>query len=106
MSNFITSVSLKSELCVGCTTCLKRCPTGAIRVRNGKASIITERCIDCGECIRVCPHHAKKANFDKLDILNNFKYTVALPAPSFYAQFNNLDDPNIILTALDRKSVV
>ena len=100
MSNFITSVSLKSELCVGCTTCLKRCPTGAIRVRNGKASIITERCIDCGECIRVCPHHAKKANFDKLDILNNFKYTVALPAPSFYAQFNNLDDPNIILTAL------
>ena len=100
MAEFITSVSLRGELCVGCTTCIKRCPTGAIRVRNGKASIIKEFCIDCGECIRVCPHHAKKANYDSLDILNNYKYTVALPAPSFYAQFNNLEDTNIVLTAL------
>ena len=35
---------------MGCTNCIKRCPTQAIRVRDGKAQIITERCIDCGSC--------------------------------------------------------
>ena len=50
----------------------------------------------------MCPdlqHHAKKIHIDSLDILNNYAYTVALPAPSLYAQFNNLDDVNILLTA-------
>ena len=97
---FFHSVTLDKSLCKGCINCIKRCPTQAIRVRNGKAQIIKEFCIDCGECIRVCPHHAKKAIYDPLDIMNKFKYTVALPAPSFYGQFNNLDDVNIILRAL------
>ena len=97
---FFHSVTLDADLCKGCINCIKRCPTQAIRVRNGKASIIKEFCIDCGECIRVCPHHAKKATYDSLDILDKFEYTVALPAPSFYGQFNHLDDVNIILRAL------
>ena len=94
------SVTLDKEKCKGCTTCIKQCPTEAIRVRRGKAHILTERCIDCGQCIRVCPHHAKKAVCDPLSDLDNFKYRVALPAPSLYGQFHNLDDINIVLTAL------
>ena len=100
MDTFFHSVSLDKDLCKGCINCIKRCPTQAIRVRNGKASIIKEFCIDCSECIRVWPHHAKKATYDSLDILKKFEYTVALPAPSFYGQFNHLDDINIILRAL------
>lgn len=100
MDTFFNSVRLDSDLCKGCINCIKRCPTAAIRVRNGKASIIKKFCIDCGECIRVCPHHAKKATYDSLDVLDNYEYTVALPAPSLYGQFNNLDDINIILRAL------
>lgn len=97
---FFHSVTLDRDKCKGCINCIKRCPTEAIRVRNGKAKIISERCIDCGECIRVCPHHAKKAIYDPLSVLHNYEYTIALPAPSFYGQFNNLDDVDIVLSAL------
>ena len=100
MNKFFHSVYLEDEKCTGCITCLKRCPTQAIRVRNGKAHIISEFCIDCGECIRHCPHHAKHTRRDFLSDLDRFEYTVALPAPSLYSQFNNVRDNDIILTAL------
>lgn len=100
MERFIHSVTLDRDKCKGCINCIKRCPTEAIRVREGKASIIPERCIDCAECIRICPHHAKKALCDSLAVLEKFDYTVALPAPSFYGQFNNLEEPDLVLAAL------
>jgi iron only hydrogenase large subunit-like protein len=96
----IHSVTLDSSKCKGCTTCIKRCPTEAIRVRNGKAIILNERCIDCGECVRACPHHAKKTVCDSWSRLDDFDYTVALPAPSLYGQFNNLDDVGTVLQGL------
>ncbi len=102
MGKFFTSVHLKEDLCMGCINCIKRCPTQAIRVRNGKAVITKEFCIDCGECIRICPHHAKEATYDSPEIMKNFEYTVALPAPSLYGQFNHLEDVNIVLTALKK----
>ena len=101
-AKFFTSVKLEETLCKGCINCIKRCPTQAIRVRNGKAVITKEFCIDCGECIRICSHHAKRAVYDKLNIRDNYAYTVALPAPSLYGQFNHLEDVNIVLTALKR----
>lgn len=94
------SVQLDKEKCHGCTNCIKMCPTQAIRVRNGKAKIINDKCIDCGECIRVCPYHAKKAITDSFDVLKNYKYNIALPAPTFYGQFADVTDINIVLNAL------
>lgn len=100
MDQFFHSVTLDKDSCKGCTHCVKRCPTEAIRVRDGKARIIKERCIDCGECIRVCPHHAKKSISDPLSSIEQFTHKIALPAPALYGQFNNLDDPDILLSAL------
>ena len=94
------SITLDSEKCKGCVNCIKRCPTQAIRVRNGKARIISERCIDCGECIRVCQNHAKLPIYDPLSMMEKYKYRVALPAPALYGQFNRLDDIDVILKAL------
>jgi len=56
--------------------------------------------VDCGECIRVCPEHAKKAVVDSLDVLKNYEYTVALPAPTLYGQFSKVYNRNYVLTAL------
>ena len=97
------SIYLDSEKCVGCTTCTQRCPTEAIRVRNGKAVIMQERCVDCGECIHVCPHHAMKARVDALDdVLGKYKYTVALPSSALYGQLPGLKSRTPILEGLTR----
>ncbi len=101
MNKFYHSVYLCEKRCTGCFACLKRCPTQAIRIKNGKSSIIPEFCIDCGECSRQCPHHAKRCRRDRLEeIRDKFSYLVALPAPALYSQFNHLEDVNIILTAI------
>ncbi len=100
MNTYFHSVSLERDVCKGCTNCLKRCPTEAIRVRNGKAKIVKERCVDCGACIRVCPYHAKKAVTDPFEKINNYKYKIALPAPTLYGQFKMLKNVNLVLAAL------
>ncbi len=94
------SVLLDVEKCKGCTICLKRCPTEAIRIRNGHAQIDPRRCIDCGECIRRCEYKAKKADYDKFDSIPDGKFVVALPPPSLYGQFENLDDVDYLLQGL------
>ncbi len=100
MTGYFHSVTLDFEKCKGCTNCIKRCPMEAIRVHDGKATIMQERCIDCGECIRACPNHAKVVVTDTLDILNEYKYRIALPAPSFFAQFKEMGNVECILHAL------
>lgn len=100
MNKYEHSVYLDTEKCNGCTTCLKHCPTEAIRIRNNHAVINQERCIDCGECIRVCPHNAKKAKCSKLSAMDKFKWKIALPAPTLYGQFDNLDDVDYVLDGL------
>ena len=94
------SVILDEEKCTGCTTCLRHCPTEAIRIRGGKAVINPDRCIDCGECIRVCPQKAKKAISSKLADMDRFKWKIALPAPTLYGQFDNLDDIDYVIDGL------
>lgn len=96
------SVTLQKEKCIGCTDCIKRCPTEAIRVRNSKAEIIDERCIDCGNCIRVCTHGAKRAVTDPIGRMNDYTYKIAIPAPSLYAQFKKINNASLILTYLDK----
>ena len=94
------SVLLDESKCTGCTTCLRHCPTEAIRIKGGHAVIDSERCIDCGECIRYCPHKAKKAVCGTLSNMDRFKWKIALPAPTLYGQFDNLDDIDYVLDGL------
>ncbi len=100
MNTYLHSVSLDREKCTGCTTCLRHCPTEAIRVKDGCAVINPDRCIDCGECIRVCPHKAKHAVCSKFSDMEKFKWRIALPAPTLYGQFEELDDIDYCLQGL------
>jgi iron only hydrogenase large subunit-like protein len=100
LKEYYHSVTLDKDKCRGCTNCIKRCPTEAIRVRDGKARIIAQRCIDCGECIRVCPYHAKVAVTDPLSSIRKFPYRIALPAPTLYGQFKNINNINAVLIGL------
>lgn len=53
-----------SKKCIACKLCLKPCPTGAISMVKGKASIDLSKCTECGICIeghypfRGCPTKA------------------------------------------------
>lgn len=100
MNAYEHSVLLDESKCTGCTTCLRHCPTEAIRIKNGKAVIDPKRCIDCGACIRYCPHQAKRAVCGKLSDMDRFKWKIALPAPTLYGQFDNLDDVDYVLNGL------
>lgn len=100
MNSYKHSVSLDVEKCCSCTVCLKHCPTEAIRIKGGSAHINSHRCIDCGECIRKCPHNAKKPLYGKFDRIKDFKWSIALPAPTLYGQFDELDDVDYVLNGL------
>lgn len=100
MNAYEHSVFLDKEKCTGCTTCIRHCPTEAIRIKNNRAVINSDKCIDCGACIRYCPHQAKSSLSSKLSDMERFKWKIALPAPTLYGQFDNLDDVDYVLNGL------
>ena len=100
MNAYEHSVFLDPEKCTGCTTCIRHCPTEAIRIKNNRAIINPDKCIDCGACIRYCPHQAKSSLSSKLSDMERFKWKIALPAPTLYGQFDNLDDVDYVLNGL------
>ena len=100
MNAYEHSVFLDPEKCTGCTTCIRHCPTEAIRIKNNRAIINSDKCIDCGACIRYCPHQAKSSLSSKLSDMERFKWKIALPAPTLYGQFDNLDDVDYVLNGL------
>jgi iron only hydrogenase large subunit-like protein len=66
---------------------MKACPTEAIRIVNGVASINNERCVDCGNCLRSCPVDAFYVEQDSLDQIKNFKYPIVLFPSVMVGQF-------------------
>ncbi|MFX0072179.1 MAG: 4Fe-4S binding protein, partial [Candidatus Hermodarchaeota archaeon] len=50
--------SLNEDLCVGCQTCVKKCPMEALDLVNELVEINKTRCIGCGICAHHCPQDA------------------------------------------------
>lgn len=94
-------VQFDDDLCTGCGSCLRICPTKAIRVKNRKSIRIVDKCIGCGGCLRICPAGAVSA-LTQLPVLPAEDHiAVALVSPVLYAQFPG-SMPKDILQGLRR----
>jgi len=83
------------DKCRVCYTCVRECPVKAIKIVNGQAEVIDKRCIGCGNCVKVCIQDAKtflKATDEVFSILKSESKKIALLAPSFPAEFDEIKD--------------
>ncbi len=94
------SIRFAAGRCNGCMSCMRVCPTQAIRIRRQQAVMLDDRCIDCGECIKVCTLGAVEALTEPLSQLKKFDCTVAIPSPALYTQFDGDAPPRTIHRAL------
>lgn len=81
------SLKVDKNRCLGCTTCMRSCPTGAIRIRGGKAVVYDNKCVDCGNCMKVCPHRAIYIQQDDFALIRDYEYRVCLVPTTFIGQF-------------------
>ena len=51
---------VEDDICVGCGTCVEKCPMQAIDLVENIAVINSSRCIGCGVCVHHCPEEAMK----------------------------------------------
>ncbi|MDY7039541.1 MAG: 4Fe-4S binding protein [Chloroflexota bacterium] len=51
-------VYVDGERCKGCSVCVDACPTDAIRLVNGVATIEQSLCSECQACVDACPQGA------------------------------------------------
>jgi Fe-S-cluster-containing hydrogenase component 2 len=51
-------IAIDVESCTGCGACMEACPTGAIYLVEGKATIDEALCRGCEACLPACPSGA------------------------------------------------
>lgn len=85
---FHHALKIMADVCIGCSHCMRVCPTEAIRIRHGKAGISDDKCIDCGDCYKVCPVSAIYVEQDDFNLIFNYKYRVAIVPAVLVGQFN------------------
>jgi signal transduction histidine kinase len=82
-----------------CYTCVRECPVKAIRIAEGQAQVVGDRCIACGNCVRVCSQRAKllRSTMDEVwTLLRPGSRVAACVAPSFPAEFTDLDEEHVV----------
>lgn len=97
---FHHALKIQKEICIGCAHCMNVCPTGALRVREGKAVLLEERCVDCGECYRACPVNAISVEQDDFNRVYDFSYSVVLVPEILFGQFPEDVDKDLIKETL------
>ncbi len=95
--NELRYIRYDEAACIGGASCLKVCPTLAIRIKGDKAVRNEGLCIGCGECIRVCQEAAVKAAAGNLNRLGKDEISVALVTPVLYAQFPDTMPEDILM---------
>ena len=56
---------INEEICTGCGKCVEACPSGALDLVEGHATIVRpELCSYCGDCEELCPKGAIARPFE------------------------------------------
>jgi signal transduction histidine kinase/iron only hydrogenase large subunit-like protein len=93
------------DRCRVCYTCVRECPVKAIRIVDGQAEVMAERCIACGNCTMVCSQGAKvyERSMDRvLQLLQNTREVIAIVAPSYVAEFEEISQTGIFAGMLKK----
>lgn len=84
----------ESTDCRDCYKCVRQCPVKAIKIENGRATVIADRCIACGICVHTCPTGAKKVRDDlgrAKHLLKRTDRVIATLAPSYASEWSGID---------------
>jgi anti-sigma regulatory factor (Ser/Thr protein kinase)/NAD-dependent dihydropyrimidine dehydrogenase PreA subunit len=103
-SQQLISLYASAERCIDCHRCLSACPTGAMRVRNGRPSVLEHLCIDCTCCIAACAPHALtlEDDVDALEHVERPADTVLALPPALLAGFGEHAGVARVLAELGR----
>lgn len=84
---FYHALKIVDSICTGCTHCMHICPTSAIRIRDGKATLNEAACTDCGMCLKTCPRQAIIVEQDDFNQIFRFSYRIILLPTVLIGQF-------------------
>ncbi|MFX0044085.1 MAG: indolepyruvate ferredoxin oxidoreductase subunit alpha, partial [Candidatus Hodarchaeota archaeon] len=56
ISSYLAKVD--DQICIGCGTCVEKCPMETIDLDDSIANVNDEKCIGCGVCAHHCPEEA------------------------------------------------
>ena len=87
METVYHALKVSARSCTGCTHCMTVCPTQAIRVQHGLATINEAACVDCGMCLKSCPRRAISVEQDDFNRIFHFKHRVILLPTVVFGQF-------------------
>lgn len=76
-------------------TCVRVCPSKAIRIADKHAQILPERCIGCGHCVTVCSQGAITYRDEKngvTELLNSEDKIAAICDPAISGEFTDVSD--------------
>ncbi|MBM4031346.1 MAG: 4Fe-4S dicluster domain-containing protein, partial [Planctomycetes bacterium] len=93
------SLRVAAELCTGCLSCLRACPTEALRVRGRRPEVLEHLCIECGACIAACRSGALAVEGAE-GTLDAFRGAPLVVPAALLAQFGLEIGPEAALAAL------
>ncbi len=90
--------------CRGCRRCIFTCPTGALRLRDRRPTLLDPLCVGCTACIEECPDGVFSIAADaepNAGALRNVPQGALLIAPrGFFVGFPGFRPPELILSGL------
>lgn len=101
MEGYNHLIKINLDDCIGCTRCMRVCPTEAIRIVNGKVKLIEEKCVNCGACLSTCHIHAFHLEKESLEKLKQYRFNIAILPIAIFGMIKKLDDLDILYRTLE-----